>query len=188
MNWSETSMEKIIYVIRHCSAEGQAPNADLTTEGISQAKMLVNFFEGIMIDRIITSPFVRALKSAGPLADAKGLQIEQDGRLSERVLSSDDLKDWLVKLEETFLNLHLKFEGGESSIEAMNRVRNVVDGLEAGSRTVLVTHGNLMALLLSSFDQRFGFKEWKELTNPDVFLIRIMNDEAVVERIWEYRS
>lgn len=177
-------MEKVIYVIRHCSAEGQAPNADLTMEGISQAKMLVDFFEGILIDRIITSPFVRALQSAGPLAEAKGLHIEQDSRLSERVLSSHDLQDWLVKLEETFLNYDLKFEDGESSMEAMNRVRSVVDRLEAGSQTVLVTHGNLMTLLLSSFDKRFGFKKWKELTNPDVFLIRVVNDEVSVERIW----
>ena len=27
------------------------------------------------------------------------------------------------------------------------------------SRTVLVTHGNLMALLLKYFDDRFGFEE-----------------------------
>ena len=154
-------MEKVIYVIRHCSAEGQAPDADLTAEGVSQAKKLVDFFEGIEVDRIITSPFVRARRSAEPLAKAKGIHIEQDSRLAERVLSSNNLEDWLVKLEETFIDSHLKYEGGESSIEAMMRVRNVVDGLESVSRTVLVTHGNLMALLLRSFDGRFGFEEWR---------------------------
>ena len=177
-------MEKIIYVVRHCSAEGQAPDADLTAEGVLQAEKLVRFFDGIEIDRIITSPFVRARRSADPLAKEKGIHIEQDSRLAERVLSSHDLGDWLVKLEATFVDVHLKYEGGESSTEAMACVRNVVDGLESGSRTVLVTHGNLMALLMSGFDGQFGFEEWQALTNPDIFTLRMTDSSTEVNRIW----
>ena len=177
-------MDKTIYVIRHCSAEGQAADADLTAEGISQAKNLVKFFEEIEVDRIISSPFVRARRSAEPLAKAKGIHIEQDSRLAERVVSSHDLKDWLVKLEKTFSDFQLKYEGGESSSQAMMRAFNVIDGLEAGSRTVLVTHGNLMALLLGSFDDKFGFKAWQALTNPDVYSLRITDSGTEVERIW----
>ena len=179
-------MEKVIYVIRHCSAEGQAPDADLTADGVVQAENLVKLFEEVEVDQIISSPFVRARRSAEPLAEAKSIHIEQDSRLSERVLSSHDLKDWLVKLEKTYSDFHLKYEGGESSSEAMVRIGNVVDGLEAGSRTVLVTHGNLMALLLGGFDDRFGFKAWQALTNPDVFALRITDNGTEVKRIWRY--
>lgn len=177
-------MEKVIYVIRHCSAEGQAPDADLTAEGILQAEKLVPFFDGIEIDQIITSPFVRARRSAEPLAKEKGIHIEQDSELAERVLSSHNLEDWLVKLEATFADTSLKYKGGESSMEAMARVRKVVEELEFGSRTVLVTHGNLMALLIRSFDNQFGFEEWQALTNPDVFTLRITDIDTEVERIW----
>ena len=177
-------MEKIIYVIRHCSAEGQTPDADLTEEGILQAEKLVPFFDGIEIDQIISSPFVRALRSAEPLAKEKGVHIEQDSELAERVLSSHNLEDWLVKLEATFVDTSLKYEGGESSMEAMARVRKVVEELGYGSRTVLVTHGNLMALLIRSFDDQFGFEEWHALTNPDVFTLRITHSCGEVARIW----
>ena len=122
-------MEKIIYVIRHCSAEGQAADADLTAEGILQAEKLVQFFDGIEIDQIISSPFLRARRSAGPLAKEKGIHIEQDSELAERVLSSHNLEDWLVKLEATFVDASLKYEGGESSMEATARVRKVVEEL-----------------------------------------------------------
>lgn len=177
-------MEKTIYIVRHCSAEGQAPGAELTAGGILQAGKLVEFFEDIEVDRIITSPFSRARQTAWPIAERKKLHVEVDSRLEERVLSSRDFEDWLLKLEDTFLDFHVKYEGGESSNEAISRVCDVVDELCDGSRTVLVTHGNLMALLVRCYDERFGFEQWQTLTNPDVYVVRIKDEDSEVERIW----
>ncbi|HJF32530.1 MAG TPA: histidine phosphatase family protein [Sporosarcina psychrophila] len=178
-------MEKTIYIVRHCSAEGQAPHAELTAEGILQAAQLAEYFDGIEVDRIITSPFSRARQTGWPLAERKNLHVEVDSRLGERVLSSTEFKDWLIKLEDTFLDLHLKYDGGESSREAMTRVCDVVDELEEGSQTVLVTHGNLMALLLRCYDERFGFEQWQALTNPDVYMLRIKDEDSEVKRVWD---
>lgn len=178
-------MEKTIYIVRHCSAEGQAPHAELTAEGILQAAQLAEYFDGIEVDRIITSPFSRARQTGWPLAERKNLHVEVDSRLGERVLSSTEFKDWLIKLEDTFLDLHLKYDGGESSREAMTRVCDVLDELEEGSQTVLVTHGNLMALLLRCYDERFGFEQWQALTNPDVYMLRIKDEDSEVERVWD---
>ena len=175
---------KLLYVVRHCEAEEQSPHAKLTTEGERQTKELVRFFERHKVDQVISSPFVRALETAWPIADSQALRVEQDSRLSERILSSRDFEDWLVKLEDSFLDVHVKYEGGESSIEAMTRLCNVVDGLPEGSRTVLVTHGNLMALLMRCFDDRFGFEEWQALTNPDVFVLRVTDSGTEVGRVW----
>lgn len=83
------------------------------------------------------------------------------------------------------LDVHLKYEGGESSHEAMERVCHVADELPDGSKTVLVTHGNLMTLLLRCYDERVGFQEWQALTNPDVYRVRVMDGGAQVERIWK---
>ncbi|MDW0116692.1 histidine phosphatase family protein [Sporosarcina thermotolerans] len=178
-------MEKTIYIVRHCSAEGQAANAGLTAEGIMQAEKLAAFFNEIDVDRIVTSPFVRARMTAAPIAQLKGIYYEEDSRLAERTLSSQYLEDWLVKLEETFLDVHLKFEGGESTEEAMERARKVVDELPVGSKVVLVTHGNLMSLLLKSFDDGIGFEEWQALTNPDVYCIQVGRAATVIERVWK---
>ena len=181
-------MEKLVYVVRHCEAEGQSPHARLTDHGKAQAEQLVAFFDDIEINQIIVSPFVRTRSTAIPLAESKGLYMEQNINLTERVLSTRHEEDWLKKLKDTFSNVHLKYNGGESSIEAMTRVYKVVKGLESGSRTVIVTHGNLMTLLLRCFDKRFGFEEWRSLTNPDVYLIKFNTGKASVERIWAKRS
>lgn len=67
----------------------------------------------------------------------------------------------------------------------MTRVCDVLDELEEGSQTVLVTHGNLMALLLRCYDERFGFEQWQALTNPDVYMLRIKDEDSEVKRVWD---
>lgn len=68
----------------------------------------------------------------------------------------------------------------------MDRAAAVVEDARrhAARTTVLVTHGNLMALLLKRLDERFGFEDWRRLTNPDVFRVTFGPDRARVERIW----
>jgi 2,3-bisphosphoglycerate-dependent phosphoglycerate mutase len=178
-------MGKVLYLVRHCEAEGQAPHAKLTPEGKMQAEKLASFFDKVEIDRIISSPFVRARSTALPIAESKGLCIEQNSDLAERVLSSQDDANWVWKLRDSFSDVHLKYTGGESSIEAMTRAYNVVKELKEDTPTVIVTHGNLMTLLLRCFDKRFGFEAWKELSNPDVFRIFESNGSVSVERVWE---
>lgn len=178
-------MANHLYIVRHCEATGQAPDADLTTKGMEQAVTLANFFVSYDIDRIVSSPFVRARKSIAPLADRLNLEIEIDNRLSERVLSTAILSDWYERLQATFDDMDLSFEGGESSNVAMLRGVSVIQDIVNNPKknTVIVTHGGLMTLMLKHFDPDFGFTQWEKLTNPDVFRL-IINDKTRVERIW----
>ncbi|SES78808.1 2,3-bisphosphoglycerate-dependent phosphoglycerate mutase [Oceanobacillus limi] len=177
---------KKIYVIRHCKAEGQLPNAQLTEEGREQAKKLAEFFSGQDIDRIISSPFQRAIQSIEPLSKALHIEIELDQQLTEKVLSNKDMSDWLLKLRDTFTDMTLRFDGGESSQEAMNRIAGVVNRLfdDDKSNAVIVTHGNLLALLLKYYNDEFGFEDWKKLSNPDVFQLTKQANSVTYERLW----
>lgn len=174
-----------IYIVRHCEAEGQAADAQLTTNGMEQANQLADFLSTHKIDRILSSPYLRAIQSIEPFSKRTNIQIEEDERLKERVLSNVNLIDWLEKLEKTYDNLTLTYEGGESSIQAMDRIVTVVEeSLNAGcNNLLLVTHGNIMSLLLLHYDSEFGFNEWKQLSNPDVYVISD-NDGWTIERIW----
>ncbi len=81
----------------------------------------------------------------------------------------------------------MKFEGGESSREAMNRVVEVVEEAysKANNNTVIVTHGNLMSLLLMYFNKDFRFEQWRRLSNPDVFLLKNEANQVTFQRVWE---
>lgn len=166
-------MSKNIYIVRHCEAKGQPAESQLTEKGFKQAEELARFFSNIPIDRIVSSPFLRAIQSVEPLSKAIDKTIEVDDALAERTLSSLDLPDWMEKLKATYEDLELKFEGGESSKEAMDRIVTVVEeALESDAENIIiVTHGNIMSLLLKNYKNSFGFEDWKNLMNPDVFLL-----------------
>lgn len=176
-------MEKTLYLVRHCKAAGQSPDAPLTKEGKEQAQALVGFFSGREIQHIISSPFVRAVQSVEPLAAYLEMPVEIDDRLAERVLSTQDLPDWLERLEESFGNLDLKLAGGESGKEAMERGSAVLE--TAPDQCILVTHGNMMGLLLKQIDIEFGFEEWMKLSNPDVYEVKITEENKKINRLWQ---
>ncbi|WP_342528306.1 histidine phosphatase family protein [Chryseomicrobium sp. FSL W7-1435] len=160
-------------LIRHCSATGQEPDAPLTTEGLTQANHLAAALADYPITRILSSPYIRAVDTILAYSKLKKIPIELDDRLKERVLSSTNLPDWLEKLEQTFIDPSLSFEGGESSVGATTRIVEVLNEgeISEGDYCVVVTHGNLAALLLHSISADFGFKGWQSLSNPDVFEI-----------------
>ncbi|WP_404407129.1 histidine phosphatase family protein [Jeotgalibacillus malaysiensis] len=172
-----------VYLIRHCQAEGQEAEAALTDEGTKQAEALARFFNGIEVKRIISSPFKRAIESIKPLAERKELDIHINQNLSERVLSTENLPDWLDKLEQSFINMELVFEGGESAKEAEGRIAEVVEAAsEKEGITLIVTHGGIMSHFLSKYDAGFGFGEWQRLSNPDVYVFD--RNKKNVERVW----
>lgn len=180
-------MNKIIYLVRHAQATGQAADAPLTAEGREQAEALAEFLSGAGIGRIVSSPFARALQSIEPLSRRLKIEIKSDERLIEAALSVIDYSDWLDKLRETFSDFELSFEGGESSRAATERaIAALNDALVLETEPiVLVTHGRLLALILKRFDSKYGFAEWQHLTAPDVFRLVITENESQVERIWQ---
>jgi 2,3-bisphosphoglycerate-dependent phosphoglycerate mutase len=178
-------MGQVLYLVRHCQATGQDPDAPLTDIGQQQAIALADRLCELPIDRIISSPFVRAYQSIMPLSTRLGLGVDVDERLIERVLSPVPLDNWRERLAETFLDLDLSFEGGESSRTAMMRGVAVVNrALEQTTKPiVIVTHGNLMTLILKHFDEQIGYAVWENLQNPDVYCVKFNSGGTSVARI-----
>jgi 2,3-bisphosphoglycerate-dependent phosphoglycerate mutase len=159
--------------VRHCQSTGQEPDAPLTSLGHQQAEQLAETLQARGIARIVSSPYLRARQSIEPLARRLGLTVHTDERLIERVLSSQSLDDWRVRLRAAWDDHDLVLPGGESSREATRRGMAALSEILADGRrpTVVVTHGNLLALLLHAFDGRPGFATWEQLINPDLFEI-----------------
>ena len=162
-----------LILIRHCQASGQSLDAQLTEEGLEQAGRLANFMAPQPVDLVVSSEYRRARQTAQPLADRFGVPLEVDGRANERILSAEPIDNWREVLAASFADPDLRGPGGESGSEALDRAWSLIDEIRhAGWHLpVVVTHGNLLSLVLDSIDGAFGFAGWESLTNPDVFML-----------------
>jgi 2,3-bisphosphoglycerate-dependent phosphoglycerate mutase len=160
-----------LYLVRHCQSSGQAPDAPLTPLGHEQAGRLAAALGELGIQRIVSSTFLRAQQSVSPLAHRLGLPVELDARLIERTLTTEPLEDWRSALRAAWDDHDLALPGGESSRAATARGLAALRDILADGRlpAVVVTHGNLLSLLLHAFDGRPGYATWEALSNPDLF-------------------
>ena len=76
-----------LLLVRHAlplrSEPGQGSDPDLSDDGIEQAKRLPDALARFPITRLVSSPQLRAVQTAQPVADALGLTVDIDDRLAE---------------------------------------------------------------------------------------------------------
>jgi 2,3-bisphosphoglycerate-dependent phosphoglycerate mutase len=163
-------MQKLL-LIRHCEATAQHADAPLTATGTKAAEALGARLRYLSPDAIYSSPYERACATVRPFAVLVGLPMTLDDRLRERVLSDHDLEDWLDHLRRSFADSNYRAPGGESLNQAQSRaVAALADIAITGHRLpVVVSHGNLIASVLHSMDASFGFAQWQQMRNPDLF-------------------
>lgn len=175
----------MIYWIRHCATTGQAPEAPLTSTGHAQAQHLADVLAPFGITRIVSSPYRRALQSIEPFAARTGITVEPDGRIRERLLSTEPLADVRLTLKHTFDDADFAAPGGETSREATARASAAFsDIMSAGSTTAVVSHGNLTSLLLRRLGWPMDFDASLRLTNPDLFRIDPIDATVTITRLW----
>jgi 8-oxo-(d)GTP phosphatase len=120
-----------LYVVRHAKAgiraawSGPDEERPLTRRGRKQARRLVERFQGLDIQRILSSPFVRCMQTVEPLAEARGLPVEVATELREGA-SVDELLRGLA----TFGDRPTVVCGHGTEI------RSMIDRLEAGGATI----------------------------------------------------
>ena len=176
-----------LILVRHCAATGQYADAPLSDAGTQQAQTLAGFLSDYPIDPITTSEYLRARQSIEPFASQSDLTIHADARLNERTLSAEPLDNWQGIVRDSFDDYDLRAPGGESVREVLDRAWAALDEIFDADHAMplVVTHGNLMALVLHSLDHTFGFEGWKSLSNPDVYMLRkARSSNMTFERIW----
>jgi len=173
---------KKIFLVRHCEANGQPFDSQLTSKGFEQVAELTELLQKFEIKRVIASPFIRAVQTIESFCQKQDLRLETDERLVERDLGLGIVDDWLDRYQATFEDFEVKYGEGESSREALQRILNVIEEIESGS--LLVSHGNLLSLALMHHGDGDGFKYWEQLSNPDVFLLTLHEKKSELERLW----
>ncbi len=154
-----------IYLVRHgqtsWNSSGRAQghtDVPLDPEGLDQARKLGWAFEGVPVDRVLTSDLVRSTETAEPLAKAVGVRYEARSDLRERSFGEwegqmfTDLA-WQIRDRATAAGvstLEIRPPGGESFMDVWQRLDPVYDLLRQSDDTfAVVSHGGALALLLA---------------------------------------
>lgn len=143
----------MIYILRHCKANGQDQHANLTVDGQLCAEQLVQVLANLNIDRIYISDMNRTYETIKPYINKYPIDVIRDSRLNERQLSDISLDNWLNELKYTFEDFDYRIHNGESSSEAQKRILSVYESIN------------------QSHNREIGFEEWKALKNPDLYSI-----------------
>ncbi len=191
----ETEMIKNFYVFRHGETElnrekrwqGSGMNYDLTAEGVRQAAGLAEKLSDRGIEIIYSSPLIRARHTAEVVAEKLnvGVDVKEDlrecfyGTAEGRKIS--ELQEEVPEIVNNWQkpgNLDLRFPGGESKGEALERVLMVLRGLETeGFRTAGVAiHGGTMAALLGFVGVKFDV-----IPNCGAFLLKMESGQFRAE-------
>ena len=149
-----------LLLVRHAlplrSEPGQGSDPRLSAEGIEQAARLPDALRRFPIRRLVSSPQIRAVQTAAPVADALGVPVEVDQRLAEY---DRDLPHYVPVEQIAAENpaelqrlLNGQLPSGVDEAEFLGRVRASVDDLVAGADhddTVAVfSHGGVINVLL----------------------------------------
>ena len=155
-----------IYMVRHCEAMGNVKRLfqgtsdfDISETGEKQLEYLTNRFKDIKLDKVYTSPLIRARKTALAVIgdrdlkpiDEKGL-IELDGGIVEGKPFIETFNS-IPGLADTWDNHPEDFapEGGEKMRDAYERIWNTVKKIAAenkGKAVACTTHGGVTRCLL----------------------------------------
>lgn len=167
-----------VLLVRHCESSGQQPEAPLTDVGCAQALELAERLSGLPIDHIVSSPYARAIGTIEPFAERVKLPLHLDERLAERRLAPEPIPHWREIVRLSFESLDSGVPGGETPRETLRRGWAAIESvLQGGHRLpVIVSHGQLLSLVLHSIDPGFGFAGWQSLRNPDVHRLQRKDD------------
>jgi len=179
-----------IYLLRHAESapDRSLPESNwpLSQQGKVQAEALVPVLKKLGIQRIVSSPYLRARCTVEPFAWKAGLEIAIDTDLRERTLAQGIEEDWMTLIRRAWADLSYSAPGGKSGLDCQRRFATCVDRwlVQCPGETLLIcSHGNAIGLYLNLLDQAFGFGQWQAMRNPDLF--RLVSQDSLV--IWDRR-
>jgi 2,3-bisphosphoglycerate-dependent phosphoglycerate mutase len=170
-----TSITRLLLVRHAQSAPDRSrpePDWPLSEVGRRQAEALVPVLMGIGVDRLASSPCVRAIDTLRPFAAASGQDIEIHADLRERRITAG----WIENLEPELVRMHADlaygWPDGETGHEAAARMRNVlheIARLWPGGCVAVGTHGAVICHLLRSLGVDLDEHYWRRVRNPHLF-------------------
>jgi probable phosphoglycerate mutase len=152
-------------LIRHAMCDpvgrtiaGRAPGVSLNAQGRQQAEALARRLSGLQIEAVFSSPLERALETARPIAEERGLQVQTLAGLNEIDFgewTGRALEDLAPAAQWQLFNRYrsgTRIPGGETMLEVVARSVKELERLQQthseGSLVAVVSHGDVLRGLI----------------------------------------
>ena len=177
-----------LILVRHAQSapDPALPDRDwrLSEKGQRQATELAPVLAELGVDALASSPFLRAVETLRPYADAAGLQTVVDEDLRERALGGwmPDVADVEAAVRQMHADIDFQLEGGESGRACVARFEAALGRVIAANpgRTVAVgSHGGVLGHLIARQNVPLPDQFWRQIRNPHLFIF-----DAVSELRW----
>ena len=181
-------MRRVVFV-RHAQSAPtpELPERDwpLSELGRQQARQLAPVLAELGVDALASSPYLRAIETLGPYAQAAGLPIAVDEDLRER-----NLGGWLAdpaEVEEAVRRMHADLsyhrEGGESGHACLARFEAAaarVADAHPGRCVAVGSHGGVLGHFLAAHGVDLPDAFWRRIRNPHLFVFDFTADPVWV--------
>jgi 2,3-bisphosphoglycerate-dependent phosphoglycerate mutase len=170
------NLQTHVYLVRHAHSEYTPDELSrpLSEKGAADARKVAEALKREGIGRILSSPYKRAVQTVAGISREIKVEIELREGFRERLLSSEPVGDFPSAISKVWEDERFAFQGGESNQEAKIRgAKAVLEVLRCyeGERIAIGTHGNIMALIMNYFDNRYDFRFWQQLGMPDIYCL-----------------
>ena len=197
----EPSLARLdVLLVRHAASvpsgtpgwEERDDDRPLSEEGLRQADDLAFELDPWGLTAVYSSPYERALQTVAPVARRRGLGVQVLPDLRERRLTDGPRDDWPDVLARSWADPSFAVDGAETGLAAQRRGIGVLDLLRArhadGGRLLVSSHGNLISLILQTFEPAVGLDFHLAMPNPAIYHLehdgvgwRVMGGHGFVE-------
>ncbi|MBP1905709.1 2,3-bisphosphoglycerate-dependent phosphoglycerate mutase [Paenibacillus turicensis] len=187
-------MKTNIYMVRHAESpydEGTERTRGLTPKGKADIEKVTGLLINEKIDKIISSPYARAILSVEGLAMHLNLQVETFEDLREFDFGAEmiEFEELMASIREGFKNPDYFLPGAESNAKCQKRAIAILESIlneHKGKKIAVGTHGLVMTLMMNYFDQDYDFDFLNQLSKPDIYKMEFEDLELKeVTRLWK---
>jgi 2,3-bisphosphoglycerate-dependent phosphoglycerate mutase len=165
----------MIVLVRHAESVHPTPGGPdeyhrpLAETGLAQAEQLVEELAALKPDRIVASPYLRAVQTVQPLAKALGLPVHTDHELREWDSGLEPTPDYARHYEASWADPSFARPGGESLNQLTERAVSI---LRSFTGTVVIgSHGIFVARALAGFGVPVDWPFSDAMPMPAIYLI-----------------
>jgi 2,3-bisphosphoglycerate-dependent phosphoglycerate mutase len=184
------NMKTTLYFIRHSEVDSSVKEdkiRPLTLDGVQKAKNLNRYFDGITVDAVYSSPYIRVTDTLKEINSIRNLNLIESENLREREIGQW-LDDFIGYTKKQWADFSYKIENGESLSEV--QARNITEiekilNANNGKTVVVGTHGTALSTIINYYHPQFTHESFLSIVNKMPYVIKMEFENLVFSHFEE---